>query len=39
MYLIQLLYKSLDWAIGIDDSVIKKAVKNDETKVMFMKTF
>ena len=44
MYLIQLLYKSLDWAIGTDDGMIKKAgagmaVKNEETKVLFVKLF
>ena len=35
MYFIQLLYKSLDWAIGTDPAVIAKAVKDEETKALF----
>ena len=35
MYLIQLLYKSLDWAVGVDQAVIAKAVKDEETKALF----
>jgi len=35
MYFIQLLYKSLDWAIGVDPAVIAKAVKDEETKALF----
>ena len=35
MYFIQLLYKSLDWAIGVDQAAIAKAVKDEETKALF----
>ena len=35
LYFVQTLYKSLDWALGVDQQVIENAVKVDETNQLF----